>query len=201
LILSWQGLSLTTNQSISAEAWIERNETLSSASSGNVTNPDFVYTTSVVTFTSPVIPLVEVPGTITLTASNVNDAVSQLVTQVMQPSAAPPATQVGWSLQVDYSFVLVSQPNNAAQHLKTRLPVFLVKTAVSTESNPTAPVQTPDALIKEISEALVSWHQDFHPSDNNASVLFALTLFAANSQQSIARLLDIESPTNGWWQK
>jgi hypothetical protein len=199
LILSWQGLPLITNQSISTEAWIERNETLSGSSSGNTTNPDFVYTTSVVTFTSPVIPLVEVPGTITLTASNVNDAVSQLVTQAMQP--AVPATQVGWSLQVDYSFVLVSQPGNAAQQLKTRLPVFLVKTAVGTGSNPAAPVQTPDTLIKEITDALVSWHQDFHPSDNNASVLFALTLFAANSQQSIARLLDIESPTNGWWQQ
>ena len=193
--MSWQNLAIITNQSISAEAWIERNETL--AGGGGVTNPAFVYTTSSVTFPSPVIPLVEVSNTITLSSTSVNDAVNQLVTQIMQPTT--PVTQVGWTLQADYNFVLVS--GNSGQQLTTRLPVFLVRTAVSTIAQPTPPVETPQQLIAALESALVSWYGDFHPSDTNASLLFAVTLFAANSQQPLARLLDIQTPISGsaWW--
>jgi hypothetical protein len=196
--MSWQNLAIITNQSISAEAWIERNETL--AGGGGVTNPDFVYTTASVTFPSPVIPLVEVSNLITINAASVSDAVNQLVTQIMQPTT--PETQVGWSLQANYSFVLVS--GNSGQQLTTVLPVFLVKTGVSTAASLPSPpptVETPQQLIAALEGALTSWYGDFHPSDTNASLLFAVTLFAANSQQSLARLLDIETPISGpgWW--
>lgn len=194
--LSWQDLAIITNQSISTEAWIERNETL--AGGGGVTNPAFVYTTASVTFPSPVIPLVEASNTITLTSTSVSDAVNQLVTQIMQPTN--PVTQVGWSLQANYNFVLVS--GNSGQQLTTVLPVFLVKTAVSTVTGQLPPdVESPQALITALEGALVSWYGDFQPSDTYASLLFAVTLFAANSQQPLARLLDIQTPISGagWW--
>jgi hypothetical protein len=195
--MSWQNLAIITNQSISAEAWIERNETLKS---GEATNPAFVYTTATVTFPSPVIPLVEASNKITLTSTSVSDAVNQLVTQIMQPTTPP--TQVGWSLQANYNFVLVA--GNSGQQLTTVLPVFLVKTAVSTAATlplPPPTVETAQDLITALEGALASWYGDFHPSDTNASLLFAVTLFAANSQQPLARLLDIETPISGpgWW--
>jgi len=196
---TWQELSVITNQSVSAIAWIERNENLAS---GEATNPAFVYTTAKVTFPSPVIPLLEVQTTLTLTSANVNDAVNQLVTQVMAAAATlPGGSQVGWGLETDYSFILVSGPS-AGQQLQTKLPVFLVRTEVSTASG-TLPsgVEPPSKLISDLETALSSWYNDFHPSTTQASMLFELTIFAANSQQPLALLVDIETPITGanWW--
>jgi hypothetical protein len=194
--ITWPNLSVITNQSVTADAWIERNETL--AGDGGPTNPAFVYTTSKVSFPSPVIPLLNVPTTITLTnTTSVNDAISQLVTQFMQPTS--PISQVGVSLEADYSFVLVA---GGPGKLQTKLPVYLVKTALSTDTGTLpAGVQTPQNLITALEGALQSWYSDFNPSNTNASLLFELTIFAANSQQPLARLLDIEAPISGpsWW--
>ncbi len=193
--LTWQGLSVITNQSVSTEAWIERNENLAG---GEATNPAFVYTTSIVSFPSPVIPLLDVPTKLTLAnTKSVNDAVNQMVTQMMQPTS--PFSQIGLSLEADYSFVLVS---GGPGQLQTTLPVFLVKTGVSTDTG-TLPqgVESPQKLISDLEGALISWYKDFLPATANASLLFEVTIFAANSQQPIARLLDVEAPISGsgWW--
>jgi hypothetical protein len=197
--LTWTGLSVITNQSVSTEAWIERNETLAS---GEATNPAFIYSTAHVTFASPVIPLLEVPGKITIPTANSDtmpDAVSYVVNQVMQPG--PPFAQVGWGLEADYTFILVS--GNGGQQLQTTLPVFLVKTPVSTDTGTLPPgVQAPATLITDLEGALNSWYKDFQPSTTNASLLFDITIFAVNSQQPLARLMDIEAGITGgsdWW--
>jgi hypothetical protein len=197
--LTWAGLSVITVQSVSASAWIVRNETLAGCGGQTQpleTNPAFVYSTGTVTFASPVIPLLEVGGTLTIQASSVDDAVNQLVTQVMTPTS--PASQVGWGLQVEYAFLLVTGQSG---QLQTKLPVFLARTDVSTAETPAAGVETPQQIVSALQGALKSWYGDFHPSDEGASLAFALTVFAANSQQPLARLFDIEAPISGpgWW--
>jgi len=137
----------------------------------------------------------------------VSDAVSQLIYQIMgqpQPPAklVPPDTQVGWGLEAGYSFVLV--PGQGAESpLTTRLPVFLVKTALTTVASPPAGVETMTAFEAELLAALKQWYVNFHPSETNASLLFEVTLFASGSQQTLAKLLDIEVPipanNPGWW--
>ncbi len=195
--LTWPGLSVITNQSISTAAWIERNEELAN---GQATNPAFVYITSTVSFPSPVIPLLQVPGKITVPTQNSGtmvDAVSYAITQVMQPTT--PISNIGIGIEANYSFVLVA---GGPGQLTTTLPVFLVKTAISTESTPTPPAESPQELITALQGALSSWHSDFQPSPTNASLLFDITIFAANSQQPLARLLDIEAGVIGgdsWW--
>ncbi|HEX8685596.1 MAG TPA: hypothetical protein VF654_03815, partial [Pyrinomonadaceae bacterium] len=183
-------------------AWIVRNETLAGCggqTQKRQTNPGFVYSTAPATFASAVIPLLEVTGALTVNAASVDDAVSQLVTQVMTP--ATPASRVGWALQAEYAFVLVSGQGGQAE-LQTRLPVFLARTDVTTaEGAPPAGVETPQQLANALKGALKSWYGDFHPSDTGASLAFSLTVFAADSQQPLARLLDIEAPISGpaWW--
>jgi hypothetical protein len=199
----WSALSVITVQSLSAAAWIERNETLIE---GQPTNPEFVYSTQTVSFQDPLVPLLQVPTRLLIanTKSPV-DAVNQLVTQIMQPLT--PTSQVGWSLEAGYSFVLVaSTPGQLPTpgELATRLPVFLVKTAITTASSAPAPppiVQTMQDFESALVAALNTWHANFHPSDSNASLLFEVTLFASGTQQPLARLLDIEIPISGasWW--
>ena len=48
---------------------------------------------------------------------------------------------------------------------------------------------------------IAAWYKDNNPSDNDASLLFELTVFAAKSQKPLVRLLDIEAPVSGpdWW--
>lgn len=72
---------------------------------------------------------------------------------------------------------------------------------MSTAEAPAAGVETPQQLASALQGALKSWYGDFHPSDEGASLAFALTVFAANSQQPLARLFDIEAPISGpgWW--
>jgi hypothetical protein len=197
--LTWPKLSVITVQSISATAWIVRNETLAGCggqTQARRTNQDFVYSTASVTFASAVIPLLEVPGRLTIQAASVDDAVGRLVTQVMTPTS--PVSQVGLGLQVEYSFVLVSGQEG---QLQTKLPVFLARTDVTTAAQPPDGVETAQQLADALRGALKSWYGDFHPSDTGASLLFALTVFAANSQQPLARLFDIEAPISGagWW--
>jgi hypothetical protein len=197
--LVWPRLSVITVQSVSATAWIVRNETLAGCggqTQKRQTNQDFVYSTATVTFASAVIPLLTVTGKLPIQAASVDDAVGQLVTQVMTP--ASPVSQVGWGLQVEYSFVLVSGQDG---QLQTKLPVFLARTDVTTAAQPPAGVETAQQLADALRGALKSWYGDFHPSDTGASLLFALTVFAANSQQPLARLFDIEAPISGpgWW--
>jgi hypothetical protein len=196
LTLVWSALSIITVQSLSTAAWIERNETLVQ---GQATNPAFVYGTQTVSFKDPLVPLLSVPTPLKLlNTQGVTDAVTQFITQVMQPPT--PASEVGWGLEAGYSFMLVGQPG--PQSLNTRLPVFLVRTALTTSTPPATP--PPESLQNfgaELIAALKNWHQNFHPSDTNASLLFELTLFSSATQQSMGRLLDIEAPISGgnWW--
>jgi len=197
LTLVWSGLSVITIQSLSAAAWIERNETLIA---GQATNPDFVYGTQTVTFHDPLVPLLQVATKLPIpNTTSLTDAVDQLVAGIMQPLL--PESQVGWSLEAGYTFVLVSgQPSG--QPLQTRLPVFLVKTALTTAASaPNPPPETMQQFQSELIAALKNWHTNFHPSDTNASLLFEVTLFTSNGQQPLARLLDIEAPISGvsWW--
>jgi hypothetical protein len=126
--------------------------------------------------------------------------VNQLVTQVMQPLT--PVSQVGWSLEADYSFVLVSA--TPGTELATRLPVFRVRTAITTaDCAPTTlpNVETVQDFESALLAALKAWHENTHPSDTNASLLFEVILFASATQQPIARLLQVEIPIGGpsWW--
>lgn len=196
LKLVWSALSVITVQNLSTAAWIERNESLVQ---GQTTNPAFVYGTQTVSFKDPLVPLLSIPTTLKLlNTTSVTDAVTQFINQVMQPLT--PASEVGWGLEAGYRFLLVGTPG--PQSLNSRLPVFLVRTELTTATPPATP--PPESLQNfgtELIAALKGWHQNFHPSDTNASLLFELTLFASGTQQSIARLLDVEVPISGpgWW--
>ena len=202
LTLTWPGLSVVTHQQISTAAWIVRNEELGGGCAGAVehgeTNPGLVYRTPVVTFQDPVVPLLEVPGTITVTSSSLTDATGQLVSGLMTPTS--PAAQVGWGVDAAYSFTLV---NGAPGTLDTRLPIFLARASVSTVTPPPpVNVDTIASLSAKLKGELATWYGSFSPGAVNARLLFSLTLFAAGTEQPILRLTDVEAPIAGaaWWQ-
>ncbi len=125
---------------------------------------------------------------------------NQLVTQIMQPLT--PVSQVGLRLDAEYSFVLVS--STPGTELTSRLPVFLVNAAITTADSASAPspsVETVRDFESGLLAALKTWHMNVLPSDTSASFFFEVTLFAAGTQQPIARMLQIEIPISGpsWW--
>jgi hypothetical protein len=196
--LVWSDLSVVTNQSISAAAWTVRNESLAGCGGSQqprTTNPSLVYGGSTAAFEAPAVPMLEVPGTLTIQSTSLDDAVSQLVTQVMQPLS--PDAEVGWRLQVAYSFALAA----AEGEPRTEVPVIVIRTSVTTAASPPAGVETPQQFATAIEAGLANWHRDFAPSDEGAVLLFSVTLFAASSDQPLARLLNIEAPVSqsGWW--
>lgn len=191
LTLVWDDLPVIIYQSLSAAAWIERNEILT-----RQTNPTFVYSTQTVSFHDPVVPLLQAPSLALKDTQTVKDAVNQLVTQIMQP--VTPETQVGCSLEAGYSFILVSSASN---QLTTRLPILLANTTISTAASLPPGAETMQDFEDVLANALVIWHTNFHPSDLQSSLLFKVSLFASGNQQPLARLLQIEVPISGsaWW--
>jgi hypothetical protein len=194
----WSELSVITVQSLSAAAWIERNKTLIP---NQPTNPDFVYSTQTVSFQNPLVPLLQAPTNLTIAnTTSLADAMNQLVTQIMQPLT--PVSQVGLRLDAEYSFVLVS--STPGTELTSRLPVFLVNAAITTADSSSAPspnVETVRDFESGLLAALKTWHMNVRPTDTSASFFFEVTLFAAGTQQPIARMLQIEIPISGpgWW--
>ncbi len=194
--LVWPDLSVVTNQRISAAAWIVRNESLAGWSdSQRTTDPSLVYRGPATSFEGPAVPRLEVPGGLTIQSTSLTDGVSQLVTQVLQPSA--PDAQVGFGVDVRYSFAT----GPGEEQPRTELPVFRGRGEVTTAASPPPGVETPQQLATGIEEALATWHRELGPSDEDAAVLFSVTLFAAGGDHPLARLPDVELPVSqpGWW--
>jgi hypothetical protein len=196
--LVWTDLSVLTNQSISATARIVRNDCLAGGGRSHrprTTNPSLVYRGPAVAFPAPAVPGLEVPGRLTIRSTSLGDAVTQLVTGVMQPSA--PEAQVDWDLQVAYSFA----PASGEGQPRSEVPVLRVRTSVTTAATPPPDVRTPAQYAAAIEEALADWHRDLAPSGEGAAVRFAVTLFATGGDRPLVRLPDVEAPVAqpGWW--
>jgi len=194
--LAWKGLSAITAQSIGASAWIVRNETLAGGGQDRATNPDLVYSTATVTFPDAVHPLLQVLEPLPLASSSVTDAVSKLVSGVMQPTT--PDAQVGWALETSYEFALLS---GGPGELRTRLPAFLARASLTTATVPPVGVETVASLTAAIVGELKAWYAAVAPSGANASLVFALTVFAADGDQPLVRLPEIVAPISSaaWW--
>jgi hypothetical protein len=199
--LCWPNLSVVTTQEINATAQILRNDELAncpdSSQKGWSTNPALVYYSPSVAFADPVVPLLQVPEKITIANStSVTDAVDKLMAAVIQPLT--PSAQVGITLEAGYAFVLVT---GSAQQgsLETELPVYLVKTTLTTEG--TTPSPALQAFEAELIAALKKWYTDFNPSALTPLLHFKVTLFSSAGQQPLLRVLDVEAPISGpgWW--
>jgi hypothetical protein len=198
--LAWPGLQVIANQSISAYSWIVRNETLAGCGGkmqSRETNPGLIYSTATVSFGNPVVPLLEVADTLTITEASLGAALNDLFNQVL-PSATPP-TQIGVGIEVGYELNLVEGPSG--QRLRTQLPVFLVQDEIGNAGSAQEGVHTPSQFVAALRAALTKWYADFTPAIESAALRFTLTVFAAGSRQPLARLQDVEAPVSGasWW--
>jgi hypothetical protein len=197
--LCWQKLSVISIPNITATSRTTRNEMLVGSgdkAQKSLTNPNFVYSTPAVTFPNPVTPLIEVDDPILIQANSINEAVNLVVTQVMQPTAS--ASEVGWKLRVDYSFALIPGETGGIQ---TKLPILQTGIDTVTTASTSSDGKTVAEYAASLQDALKSWHEEFHPSDKNARLIFVLTLFGADGQRPLANLAEIELPISGpgWW--
>ena len=198
LQISWENLNVVSMQSAETSAFIKRNETLSGCGgkkASSPTNPAFVYTTDTVTFANPIVPLIAVNTPIAIQTSSVaSTIVSDMVEKIMPDAPVGDPSQIGLNIGTSYQFSLTDM-------LTINLPVLV---AISELSNaPTMPegFSGPSAFGNNVVKSVVQWHTEINPSDKKSSLLFDVTIFAANSQQPIAQLSNVTASISGtdWW--
>ena len=202
LRLSWEALPVVTIRSASTLALIVRNENLTGCGIGAAdrrTNQDFVSRTSTVSFAVTTMPTLEVSQRITVREDSVREAVESVLEQITQPpGVGGPVTTVPVVIGVDYASV----PASGSPGHRMRRPVLSDEREGITAADPPQPgCRTVTQLTDTLEKELVAWHDDARPSDNDASLIFELTVFATEAGQALVRLNDIETTISGpgWW--
>jgi hypothetical protein len=204
--VTWKGLYLMTHQSARAAAWIERNDDLSE-NPDLKTNEAFIYKTPVVTFGSPIVPLIDLemalPQPAQLTFIKALSDVYAVFTQTDSDQRA--AAGLRFTLETGYEYVVASQQGDDTKQLTTRAPIFLARGEVATPTNKTGtPPQTLDEFEKSAAETLQHWQAAENPNPAGAFISLRLTMFAtvSDGQLPLAVFRDIRLPVGAdvsWW--
>ena len=207
------GLFLPTRQSARTTAFLDRNANLvpAGAPAGTTVNPKFVYTTPAVDLPDPVVPLQEVAGALTLPQeTSLTKALDALFAPFV--SGGDPSLQVKelrFSLDIFYQYQLAR--GGTDQVLVSSTPAFLVREDVATPANTSGtPTRTLAQVRRELATSLAGWYRALRPSDQEASLAFAFTVYATlgattGSQLPLARFRAIQVPVPendpGWWSR
>ena len=121
LTFTWPQLTLGTRQSAGFECWVVRNAELVA---GRTTNPDFVYETNEVTFSTPEIPLITSKQNLPVVPAT--QPLEVMLDQILVP-LGPQNIQLSpvLNFRVDYSFA-VSAPTDGGPALLADTPILVV---------------------------------------------------------------------------
>ena len=201
---TWNTLYVMTHQSARLSAWVERNDDLSE-DPALVTNPAFVYKTPVVTFGSPVVPLIDVASSV---GQQAGPSFQQGLGEVFAAFTRTDADQrtpaeLKFEVEVAYEYVIAGHGKNK---LTTRTPIFLVHRDVATASNTTGtPSEHLSGFVNDAAAHLETWYGvEKPPHTTDASVSLRLTVFAtvSDGQLPLVMLADLQVPVGsgaGWW--
>ena len=202
-VVTWKGLYLMTHQSARIAAWVERNDDLSE-DPDLATNPEFIYKTPIVTFGSPIVPLIDIePAQPQPQQPNFLQAFNDVFTVFTQTDTDNRTPlELKFTLETGYEYVVAKQND---QQLTTRAPIFFARGDVATPSNQTGtPPQTLDAFEKGAAQMLQHWQSAQQPNPTGAFISLRLTVFAtvSDGQLPLAVFRDIQLPVGSdqnWW--
>ncbi|HEX3145948.1 MAG TPA: hypothetical protein VHQ64_18385, partial [Pyrinomonadaceae bacterium] len=205
-VVTWKGLYLMTHQSARIAAWVERNDDLSEDPDVFATNPAFIYKTPVVTFGSPIVPLIDIetaqPQPQQPAFLQALNNVFTVFTQRDNDNRTP--LELKFTVEIGYEYVVATTQDNQNQ-LTTRAPIFFARGDVATPANQSGtPPQTLDAFEKNTAEMLQQWQAAQKPNPTDAFISLRLTVFAtvSDGQLPLAVFRDIQlpvGPDQSWW--
>ncbi len=199
LNISWHGLFVMNYQSALSSVQIERNSDL-----GDDVNPAFVYRTSFVSFTNPVVPQIDIPNKHVM---NQEDSLLDALTGLFGSFDNGKGDVVDLRFDASYEFTVATTGSNGdRQNVDSKGPILLTQAEVKYSSNP---IPTPPPIgigefDKAVAGSLSQWHENLAANIPNESLLFELTVFASVSQAQlpVVRLLQLLLPVpddENWW--
>lgn len=207
--LAFDELNIGTHQSAISRSYIERNADI--APDCYVTNKAFIFHTPVVSFKTPIVPLIDATEPITLDEEiNLSTVISNFFNDFLgdDPSKSV-VKELQFTLEVGAEFLMSSNTSDPAnQTLVSKTPILFSQTAVATPSNDSG---TPDTTLEDYECSLVNqiltWHDGISSDSGSATQMLYLsfTLFADVSESKLPLLrireLQIEPNANdsSWW--
>ena len=205
LKLSFGPFWINDFQSANTSAWVMRNFELAPPEMNRTTNEVFVYTSEIVQFPNPVVPLINAAADIkigaaepTLLLATQNDLLQQLLTQPAGSfgTVVPSTIPIPFEGSLGYGYQLLA---NLGASNSVFLPLYLLQDDLDAASR--------DKIADLIQTQMAGWKDKNSPQVNNSNVHLQVTIFADRISGSTTRLPVVKfkalsipvTDTETWW--
>lgn len=197
-LFDWEGLDLSKRQLGRLQTWTRRNAQLVEK---HDTRNDFIYETSVVSFASPGIPLIE-RNALQTVAPDPDSTLYSVLLALLQPLNFGDATlQPFIRLHANLRYTLATPVGPGAPALEATYPLILQPNLVLSETDGVPP----DTAALSLATGIAGQRAGFQGRGGDVYLDLALTLFGSNAGQQVPLItidplsLDVTKVPEKWW--